>query len=304
MTFIKQLCLLIAVSVFVGSGLHAQTPDITAKPTLKELLWSFVPCQVPLDGDELAEVFDVENPLASGLIREDIANGYLSVRISEPPCGCICHTTVAAFKDDQAEYTVLATINLGCEQTYEVVASRPLEELFPRDLSLQLFSRNPLVTNVKHPLFYLHLELPSEGTDMQATLKLIPFGLSAARKNLLTWSYTNVYCLAETLFGDLPMLKLKDSRAWEYAARGNWEHVAAEDKEIIMQHLAEVEEGDKYLRELVEIYDVYRQLTATKILFKWDSKRAVFEIARVWGKPKAKSFLQFLETMPYLMAIC
>lgn len=289
------LLLTISGTTLLAQKRTSKKQQTSVNTPLKKLLWSTLKCN--------CSEFEEEESVSKEVV-EDISNGYLSFFCSYPPCGCSCQTISAAFKTEKGKYITLSRHTESCAQTYELTASKNLPDLLPKGLSLKTFAPSQSIFVPKGcPMFYLDLEIPRYGSEVVASLKVIPFGFCGEGTAPLTTAYLEGESfVASELLANLPEVSSK--KAWEYAATEQWNKLSRQDMRRIKEHLAGVEKGIEMLKRIKQVYDVYIKLEATRMVMKWNRAIERFEIVRLDRKPKLISFDEFFLQAPCLQAIC
>ncbi|MDH5379543.1 MAG: hypothetical protein OEW75_01745 [Cyclobacteriaceae bacterium] len=257
---------------------------------LKYRLWDFVDsCRETIYYEELGmDSYDS--------IVDDTNNGFLYISGSS---GCGCSNAAAAFKTGKGDYILIKSEYWTCQWRAETVASTSLlvEKIFPKDISLQTFSKTPLNFNGKYSPFYLDLEIPRFGTSTKAVLSLVPYGINVKSQSGLCFAYEadevaiDHYQLSEILI----LIKSNESliRIMED------ENITSTEREIIQKFqkmndypLVEIR---RELHELFDIYKLYNQMSHTTLLLKWDKQQARFIITGKEGTIEKLSFFEFLK---------
>ncbi len=179
--------------------------------------------------------WQVKWPAYYGIV--DLPNGYLQLTkcIPEETMNSSDTITAAVFSTTSGPPVYIA-INSGwaywdANPIYIITASKPLSQLLPPGFSAQSFARPGAQFNIKNlVVFYLELELPRQGTDVLAHIRLLPIGLQVdkdspaiAGEDLLTklWPWRPDHQpteVPETLKPDVPYVANADKTLFYAAA--------------------------------------------------------------------------------------
>lgn len=239
-------------------------------------------------------------------------NGYLSISGGWPTCGCGCEATVAAFRDAQKNYTFLRWEDWDCAQEFGCYSSGKIEDILPRDLSLNAFiseEKMPMQFNAKS-YFYLELELPIHGTDILVKLKPLPLGMLGSSKNGLVYNTksvqitdhaaANLRTIANIVETE-EQLNLLKTNSLEQLPTALQERI----NRVLKQHYEYTWE-DFYLllMQSYDVYLIYEQLDYEEATLGWNRENARFFLKNKAKKPKKKTFLEFLKTTKTYEVLC
>lgn len=248
---------------------------------------------------------------------DDSKNGYLKIGGSFPTCGCECYSTVGAFKTAKGEYVFLNENTWSCGWTHEITSNRKITELLPRDLNESLLGRNRELEDYDRAYFYLDIEIPRYGTDTKVEVKMIPFGMKMGKEiGLISSIYKeedHIDCYGAYQLEMLAM-DATEKETIDYLMNGEYEQICAEDQEIIghiirkndydMSRFESYEAIGDQLSIFKSAYDLYMGMNFTSAVLGWDKAKEQFYIKSTEGKPQQITFIEFLQTSIYWMALC
>lgn len=292
----KQLIAILLVGFFVTQNSNAQNLE-------QKMMDQLGPCAETL-WEEGEDYYTLKDAYAK--------NGYLSISGGWPTCGCGCNATVAAFRDAQKNYTFLRWEEWDCAQEFGSYSSRKMEDILPRDFSLNAFvseDRKAIEFNAKS-YFYLELELPIHGTDIPVKLKPLPLGMLGNSKNGMVYNTqsvevtdhaaANLRKIANTLETEAQLNLLK-TNSLEKLPTGLQEQI----NKILKQHYEYT--WDAFYLLLMQSYDaylIYNQLDYEEAVLGWDRENARFFLKSKAKKTVKKTFLEFLRTAKTYEIIC
>jgi len=243
---------------------------------------------------------------------KQVKNGYLSISGGWPTCGCGCEATLAAFKDAQKAYTFVRWEDWNCAQEFGLYTSRAIEDVLPKDFSLNSFvsKENAAINFQSNSYFYIEAQLPIYGTDVPVKLKPLPLGMVGSSKNGLVYNTQSIEILdraAANLRNIANVLESEEQLGW--LRTNNLNKLPKELQEridkILKQHYQYTwAKFHALLEQAYVAYNVYIQLDFEEAVLGWDRTSARFFLKSKSKKPKLKTFLEFLRTTKTYEVIC
>lgn len=281
---------------------------LAQKSTLADILWEEAGGRIDLN----------KNHGGAYEITDDAANGYLKVAFTEEGCGCYYETTVAAFKDAKGKYTTLKTYWDGCGNQKSFNSNQSLASILPENLGLHTFwpEAESDRDNDYQMLLYLEVSIPKKGADTQIDIEYVPYGIRAKSEDrILSFSgygqsNTNSNFgyhsqLRETI------LEFTDKNTFTYVVNSDQNKINAVDKQSISKlygsekTIKDFENLSALFQTLNNYYSVSKYITCKSIIMGWDREKARFYIKeKIKNDAPEQSFLEFLQQLPFLMAVC
>jgi hypothetical protein len=243
---------------------------------------------------------------------DDSKNGYLKIFGSTPPCGCVCSSTVAAYKSKDGKYTFLQSQSESCTWSKKISSDKNLTSILPVDFGINSFMNTGFEYNTMAPLFFVNFDIPQVGTDTKVKLELVPIGLKPDNDGLICYEYRqndesdNVRSLR--IVQEIAT-NINDEKTLKYLIDGNFNKISENDGEIIEKaisngDLGSIEELQVYLTELKVIFDIYQKLDYTELILGWDRETSKFYIKEKGKKAEKQSFKDFLINASYWSFVC
>jgi len=256
---------------------------------------------------------------ASRQITDDAANGYLQIASTQEGCGCYYETTAAAYRQVNDDYTILKADWDACAWKKTLSTNTDLFEMLPEDFGLHTFLPKSKETEyqITSAVFYLEAEIPRKGTDTKIDLSYIPFGIHMTPEDhVLSYGYEQLSEHGGSNFlysGALQTMlrKITDQNTLECILEHSIESIVSEDKELVQKlygkgkTYAGIEELAAQIRQLKTIYEIAKDVEYKSIILGWDRDEARFYIKeKIKNDAPDMSFLEFVQQLPFLVAIC
>lgn len=268
----------------------------------------------------------------------DIPNGFLKAETGDGPCGCTSFLTVAAYKDSKNEYTFLSQEFFNCADNHLLSANRKMSQILPPNFGIKTYmKKNSFARTYVIPLFYLRAELPQYGTKTKVSIHLIPERHDNRDTSIIqfeSWPYSEDenepivnmedYPKTDSILNnrmrisDIVALStcLKESKTFVRIALKQEDNISEDEKKRISEFISQhnmIPHKDyisfSQLRHNLsfyhEVYEIYKQLSHSYVLLRWNKKMSRFKIDSFGPPPKQyKSFIDFLRHYPEWNPIC
>lgn len=282
--------------------------------TLKQQLWESVEECVSYETySDFKQGLQSEETLKK--VIDDSSNGYLHVAAQWPPCGCPCSGTSGAYRDNQGTYTLLTQATSSCENTTNLRANKPLQQILPHGLSLDTFAgaRAGTEQSMQTGMFYVEIDIPQKGTQTTLTLKPLPIGHHQQCQGALCYSSApdnkSNYALRAQILAILkhPQAASLLSQLRADAADQITNKESQELELVLQQSGLQEKQAMQLLQDIQLIYKqyvFYQRLHHTQLVMGWDRAQGRFVIVQKRRPPVAMRFIDFLEKGRYLQAVC
>ena len=286
------------------------TALIGQKSTLADILWEEAGGRLSnMDADEESRT----------RVVDEASEGYLQVYYEDQGCGCPIETTVAGYKEIDGGYTVLKTFWDGCGWRKTLSSNKNLNSILPEEFGLHTFLPKSKETEyqITSAVFYLEAEIPRKGTETQLNLSYIPFGIHMAPKDhILTYQYKQVSEHGGTNFmysGALQSMfqKISHENTLECILERTIDDITPEDKKIVEKMYGEdktyrgIDELAAQIHQLKTIYQISKDVEFKSVILGWNRDEARFYIKeKIKNDVPELSFLEFVQQLPFLMAVC
>ncbi|WP_103867376.1 hypothetical protein [Aquimarina sp. I32.4] len=299
----KQKTYLSILVIIIVQSIYAQS--------LKNILWNSVnPCY-----SELTYDLEENEQIINGEVIDDSKNGYLKVSGTFSTCGCNCTSTAGAYKQKNATYTVLTIEEWGCSWKKKLSSNKSLQQILPKELMIKSFipSYDFKKYNQKYAIFYLQIDIPKIGTDTNASLQLIPYGVNYEATNILTYSYTeNNKTTDNSIVIQQIANTIEDKQTLQYILNKQYEKITDKDKNLITNTINQDNDFLKsvtYLNKLITqvhtIYTMYQLVKYDTIILGWDRNKSKFYIKEKVARSSTISFNEFILTkLTWWQALC
>lgn len=291
---LRLLFLLIPVFSF------AQTQN-----SLSEILWSRVTSCYSMfedmDDDGVPDFSEID----------DSKNGYLQISGGWPTCGCSCTSTVGAYKNSTGDYTLLQSDEMNCDWARKVSSNKEMSTILPDGFGINSFASLPIVEKSDSPLFFIDFEIPHVGTDTKVKIELIPFGLFPEGEQIICFEYKQEET-QKSLRGISNIAKnLTDDNTINHLLNGDFNKINSSDNKLIINEIGtdnsrfvSMQEIQKYVKKLKQIYDVYTILDTNELTLGWNRIESRFYIKEKGKKLSKTSFKEFLVENVYWGWLC
>lgn len=294
---------LIIICFLLTSSLVAQ------KSTLEDLLWKEAGGRIDISEDHGGQYE----------IIDDAKNSYLKVAFTEDGCGCYSETTVGAYKDAKGNYTTLKMDWNGCGWRKNLSSNKDLNSKLPKGFGLHTFLPKSKETEyqITSSVFYLEAEIPQKGTNTQLNLSYIPFGIHMTPEDhVLNYEHKQVNEHGGSNFlysGALQAMlrKISDGNTLECILEQSIDDIIPEDKKIVEKLYGKgnpyigIDELAAQIQQLKTIYEISKDVEYKSVILKWDHNEARFYIKKkIKNDAPELSFLEFVQQLPFLVAIC
>ncbi|MEO0469138.1 MAG: hypothetical protein AAF206_05920 [Bacteroidota bacterium] len=242
---------------------------------------------------------------------DDARNGYLKVAGEWPTCGCGCENVVGAFKDMSGQYTLLEKENWNCSWQHHILSNRDLDVVFPTKLLESYLWKSAETAINGQAAFYLDIEVPRYGTDMNIAFKLIPLGIVATTERPIAFSYQEEGTRQSYhTLRDLAT-SLEDPTALDHFVNKDYGKLSAEDQSEFDNLLGDgfgefkdLEILHRHLSYLEKVHAQYQKLNYTSLVLGWNKKAGSFYVKENGERPPVMDFATFLQEMRYWMVVC
>lgn len=289
---LKTRSFILVLSILFVPSLQAQN---------REELMSTLKSRIKICEDQLLGPAD--------MFIDDIKNGYMSIAGTTSPCGCECSTAMAAFRNYKNEYLFLQSIEENCEWKKAIISSKAIDQIMPKNFGLMDFRENRgLQPSFDFAIFYLELKVPRYGTNVEAQLQLIPFGIKVPTEKLIVYAYDHSYADKSIIELQDLLLSLNHTKTLDHLLSENYHLINASDlnrlnaKGIIS--LEQKRELHLKVKSLYETYQVYSSLKSDKLVLAWNRQTSTFEIKEYGNPLKPISFGQFLRANVFWTPLC